>query len=90
MNTFGLIFEIISIIRNSDKAQNEEVKEFNNEELRKAIAKLMLFVGIILLCIYLLWIQSHLLIIISIILIILGIGGIIVQGIKDFLEEFIG
>ncbi|MFZ2151230.1 MAG: hypothetical protein WAZ12_02595 [Candidatus Absconditicoccaceae bacterium] len=90
VNTFGLIFEIISIIRDQDKGQNEEVKEFNNKELEKAIAKLMLFVGVILACIYLLWIQVLLLHIISIALIVLGIGGRIVQGIKTFIDEFIG
>lgn len=88
MNTFGLIFEIISIIKINKKIEDSFTKEANREELRKSIAKLMLFVGIILFCIHL-WIDSQLLVIISIILIVLGVLGRLASGLKSFIDEFI-
>jgi hypothetical protein len=89
MNTFGLIFEIISIIKINKKIEDSFIKEENSEELKKSIAKLLLFVGIILFCIHI-WIDSQLLIILSIILIVLGIMGRLASGFKSFIDEFIG
>jgi len=89
MNTFGLIVEIISIIKINKKIKDAFTKEENKEELRKAVAKLMLFIGIILLCIYI-WIDSKLLVSISIILLVLGLIGRLASAFKSFIDEFIG
>jgi hypothetical protein len=89
MNTFGLIFEIISLIKINQQTKDIFKKEVQSEELRKSTAKLMLFVGIVLFCIYL-WIDNQLLIIASIILIILGLLGRLASGLKSFIDEFIG
>lgn len=89
MNTFGLIVKIISIIKINKKIQDNFRKEENKEELKKAIAKLMLFVGIVVFCIHL-WIDSQLLMFVSIFLIILGTLGKLASGLKSFVDEFIG
>ncbi|MCF7834444.1 hypothetical protein K9M48_00115 [Candidatus Gracilibacteria bacterium] len=90
MNTFGLIFEIIFIIRTNDKVKDEDIKEMNKEELKKDIAKLMLFIGIVFLCFHLLLVHSYPLMIISIILIVFAILGRLANSMKCILDDLVG
>lgn len=90
MNSFGLIIEIIVLIRTNKKVMNYITKEENIEELRVAVAKLMIFIGVVSLALCLFWMFSQTFLIISLALIGLGVLGMLANGVKVFLDELFG
>ena len=89
MNTIGLIVDIVLIVKSNRKINNDFAREENKEELRKSIAKLLIFLGAICLAVYWIWLSSIILLIIALALIVLGICGRIAQGIGRFIDEVV-
>ena len=90
MNTFGLVFMILAILRANKKTSiDPEVVEETQKELKQETAKLMMFLGVMGLCIQV-FVCSKLLLILSMLLITFGILGVIAQGIENLLDEILG
>lgn len=89
LNTFGLIPEIVFILRYNRKVIDEGIKQENRTELRKDIIKLLFFLGALLLCIYFFLLGLHVFLIIAIALLLAAFLGLIGEAFIDLIAQIV-
>lgn len=89
INTFGLIFSIRELLRINRQDIDPSDKEENERQIREELAKVMIFLGLLFLGIWL-FVASKLLLLLSVLLVVFGFFGMIVRGMEYVLDQIVG